>query len=262
MKYKQLIQPFFYQWISSKTISRLVLLLILLSGLGTRGIAQQNEGAIYYRVVSDRFLMWSSLEFYNKENAEKDKFIYGNNVSTSYARLYFNQLKTKYINRNETDTIDNLSEPFALTDLPGRKLTLYTHINGKNYIIKDTLQAPDWNILNDIKEVAGHICASASTFDSVRKQKVNAWFALDIPISIGPDRWYGLPGAILEVDLNDGALVISTDKIEFCKLTTQLDAPKKSKGKVIAQKRYNEIFRKFYARCVYLRQGYYYMAPY
>ena len=122
------------------------------------------------------------------------------------------------------------------TDLPGRKLTLFTHINGKNYIIKDTLQAPDWNILNDIKEVAGYICASASTFDSVRKQKVNAWFALDIPISIGPDRWYGLPGAILEVDLNDGALVISTDKIEFCKLTTQMDTPKKSKGKVIAQR--------------------------
>jgi GLPGLI family protein len=239
-----------------------VLTLYLLMSISSHCIAQQNEGVIHYKVTDDDFKKRCSMEFNNKADIEKEKNIRSFSVSTSYIDLYFNSQKTKYIEKMEDATTQNATDLFTSLNLRDRTITMVTQISDKHYIISDSLHAPEWSIMNDIKEVAGHICMSASTYDSVRRQKVKAWFAMDIPISIGPDRWYGLPGVILEADLNDGAVVITAEKIEYNKLTTQLNTPKKPKGQVVTQKKYNDIFRKFYARCVSLRRSYFNMAPY
>jgi GLPGLI family protein len=244
------------------TTLRFMFILCLLSVTSIKSIAQQNEGVIHYLVTDDGFKKRCSMEFNNKADIEKEKSRYTFYVSTSYTDLYFNSQKTKYIEKLEDATMQNSSDIFSSFNLVNRTMTMVTPIYDKHYIISDSLHVPDWNIMNDIKEIAGHICTSATTYDSVRKQKVKAWFALDIPLSIGPDRWFGLPGVILEADLNDGAVVISAEKIEYCKLTTQLDTSKKPKGQVVTQKKYNEIFGKYYARCVNLKNEYYNMAPY
>jgi len=240
----------------------IILTLYLLMSLPSHCAAQQIEGVIHYRVTDDDFKKWSSMEFYNKLDIEKDKNRRSFSVSTSYTDLYFNTQKTKYEEKQDDVTKQNSTDLFTSLNLLNRTMTKVTPISEKHYIISDSLHAPDWSIMNDIKEIAGHICMSASTYDSVRRQKVKAWFAMDIPISIGPDRWYGLPGVILEADLNDGAVVVTAEKIEYNKLTTQLDIPKKPKGLVVTQKKYNEIFRKFYSRCVVLKREYYYLTPY
>jgi GLPGLI family protein len=36
---------------------------------------------------------------------------------------------------------------------------------GKTYIVEDSLKLPEWKILNDLKEVAGHICMKAQVED-------------------------------------------------------------------------------------------------
>jgi GLPGLI family protein len=213
-------------------------------------------------VTDDFFKKLFSMEYYNKANAERDKKIYSSYITTSYSDLYFNSQKTKYAEKLDDGSSQRSIEFFTSLNLLSRTVTMVTPINEKSYVISDSLHAPEWSVMNDIREIAGHICMSATTYDSVRRQKVKAWFAMDIPISIGPDRWYGLPGVILEADLNDGAVVITAEKIEYCKLTKQLDMPKKPKGQVVTQKRYNEIFRKFYARCIGLGRDYYNMAPY
>ena len=71
------------------------------------------------------------------------------------------------------------------------------------------------------------------------------WFAQDIPVNAGPERLYGLPGLILELDINDGAVTVIASKIENKKLTTELDLPKKMKGKKINELAYQDILRKF-----------------
>ncbi|MFN8135597.1 MAG: GLPGLI family protein [Bacteroidales bacterium] len=68
----------------------------------------------------------------------------------------------------------------------------------KHTLFTIQLKKPAWKILNDMKEVAGHICMNASLTDTLRKQNIEVWFALDIPVSSGPDRFIGLPGMILE----------------------------------------------------------------
>jgi GLPGLI family protein len=116
---------------------------------------------------------------------------------------------------------------------------------GKLYLISDSLKIPDWKILNDIKEVAGHVCMNASLKDTLLNQKIIAWFALDIPVQSGPDNYFGLPGLILEVIINNGAKTMTAEKIDFKTLTTEFDLPKKLKGKQINNTAYNTMIKKF-----------------
>jgi GLPGLI family protein len=110
--------------------------------------------------------------------------------------------------------------------------------------VDDTLHAPTWKILNQIKEVAGYICMKAVTVDTVKKQTITAWFAQDIPVQAGPERFFGLPGLILELDVNDGDVTIIASKVEFKKLTNEFNL-KKMKGKKISDAEYNKIIADF-----------------
>jgi len=81
--------------------------------------------------------------------------------------------------------------------------------------------------------------------DTLRGQKIIAWFALDIPVKAGPDRFYGLPGLILEVNINNGAKIMTAEKVDMKALTTEFDLPKKLKGKKISGADYDAILKKF-----------------
>ena len=104
--------------------------------------------------------------------------------------------------------------------------------------------AMDWKIQNDLKEVAGHICMKAFIEDTLKKQQIVAWFAQDIPLNAGPEHFHSLPGMILEIDINDGAMIISANRIDVKKLTTELNPPKKLKGKKIKQADYTAMIKK------------------
>ncbi|WP_026994460.1 GLPGLI family protein [Flectobacillus major] len=111
---------------------------------------------------------------------------------------------------------------------------------GKTYIVNDSLHVPNWKIMNQIKDINGYICMKAITEDTVKHQKIVAWFAQDIPIQAGPERYFGLPGLIMELDINDGNVILLADKIEFKKLTKETTL-KKPKGKVITDREYDKI---------------------
>ena len=68
--------------------------------------------------------------------------------------------------------------------------------------------------------------------------EVVAWYTPDIPISQGPENYWGLPGLILEV--SDGKTVILCSKIVMNpKEKKEIKAPKK--GKVVSQQEYDKI---------------------
>lgn len=86
---------------------------------------------------------------------------------------------------------------------------------------------------------------NATSYDSIRRQSIEAWFALDIPLSSGPDRFSGLPGLILEVDINNGAMILSAEKIESLVDNKVFDTPKKIKGKKININQYNTMLKDY-----------------
>jgi len=234
----------------SQLIKTFALTILLFSC--TFSYAQKPEGTIRYlktenvekKMMVMDYLSKPAIDGYTYSYAQ----VYGNgNESTSYSILSFNATRTRYEDSDENEAwfYSGRKTEFIITrDFGKHNLHDIIEFLGKNYIIEDSLQAPNWKILNEMKEIAGHICMNASYNDTIKKQKIVGWYALDIPISGGPERFFGLPGLLLEVDVNDGAMVITADKIELKKLTTELDFPKKAKGKKISEKGYIALLKK------------------
>lgn len=71
--------------------------------------------------------------------------------------------------------------------------------------------SPQWTIINESKIVQGHQCKKGVlTFGG---RRWIAWYAVDIPISDGPYKFYGLPGLILELASVDGDYKFKTTAI-------------------------------------------------
>ncbi len=233
----------------SKLIKTFTLAVLML--FSTLSYAQKLEGTVHYLKTENiakkmavlDYLSQQSIEGFTHEYAQ----VYGmGNESTTYSILYLNATQTKYEDTEENERVYGYQKTDYTITRDFSKHTLHDIIEvlGRTYIIEDSLTTPKWIILNEMKEIAGHICMNAFYDDTLKKQKVVAWYALDIPIGGGPERFFGLPGLMLEVDINDGALIITADKIDVKKLTTEIDFPKRVKGRKIKEKDYIAILRK------------------
>ena len=149
---------------------------------------------------------------------------------------------------------------------------------GKEFLIKDSLTNFKWEMSGETKQIGNYLCYKAtakknnslSDFRSYRrsdtsnkqednKEKdtlkskssnftsgwdipketvVTAWYTMDIPISQGPENYWGLPGLILEV--SDGTTTILCSKIVINpKERKEIKQPKK--GTTISQKEFEKI---------------------
>jgi GLPGLI family protein len=234
-------------------ISRLVCLsflgILFLNPMQSK--AQNTEGKIRYLVTHNWAKELAAVDYLSKQQRERVTYMWGSRSEwKEFSEIYFTPTKTRYQDSEERAEPDDEGYSWRrdVYDINRNfsNNTIYDRIQllGKMYIIEDSLRPQSWKILNDIKEVAGHICMDAFWHDTLKQQKVTAWFAMDLPVSGGPERLCGLPGMILEVEINDGALLITADKIELKTLTTEMDLPKKIKGKHIQEKDYFMVLKK------------------
>lgn len=209
---------------------------------------QAPEGTIRYLRTQNWAKMMMTVDYISKNQRDRLMYMWGTRSEwKTFTTLHFNKTESKYEDSEESaepgeEGWSNRKEVFFMKRNFATN-TLYDGITflGKTYLVHDTITPPAWKILNDLKEVAGHICMNASLKDTLRKQNTLVWFALDMPISAGPERFFGLPGIILEVDINDGALIMTADKIDIMPLTTELDVPEKIKGKKINSRQFMEL---------------------
>jgi GLPGLI family protein len=229
-----------------------IITLIFILSFQTSGLkAQKLEGTIRYLRTQNWAKMMASVDYISKQQRDRSMYMWGTRSEwKTYTLLHFNPTESKYENSEEeaepgNEGWSNRKETFFMKRNFKDK-TLFDGITlmSKTYLIQDSIVPPAWKIMNDMKEVAGHICMNASLNDTLRKQNTIVWFALDMPVSAGPDRFTGLPGIILEVDVNNGALVMTADKIDLKPLTTELDVPAKIKGKKINMAEYTELIEK------------------
>jgi GLPGLI family protein len=226
--------------------------------------APVTEGTIRYLVTHNWTKKLAALSYLSKQRKEKAAYMWGSRSEwREYTLLHFNSMQTKYLDSEERADPDDAGYSW-------RKQTFFTARNfaqntqhdaltlqGKTIQVLDSLRCQDWKILNDLKEVAGHICMNATWTDTIKEQKIIAWFALDIPHSGGPERLCGLPGLILEAEINDGAMIVSADRIEAKILSTEFALPKKLKGKKVNEAEYHVSLKKFIAECVKNEQPYF-----
>ena len=85
---------------------------------------------------------------------------------------------------------------------------------GKEYLIKDSLALPPWKFGTETKKIMGYDCRQAMHYNEARKQQVVAWYTPQLRPLLGPEKFNTLPGAVLEVNLNDGERVITAKNLQ------------------------------------------------
>lgn len=210
-----------------------------------------SQGIVRYLVSSDWAKMFSALDYMSQQQKDRQMYVWGSRSEwKAYYNLYFTEDKSKFERSEEAVEADDVgwssrkTSNFFIHDFENSTSNFALTMESKQYQIIDSTQKITWKILNDIKDVAGEICMNAMYYDSIKQQKIIAWFALNIPNNSGPERFVGLPGLILEVNINNGAKVFTADKITYAPVEPKELEPGKFRSKKITFAEYNKIVDK------------------
>ncbi len=233
-------------------MKKLFLVLCLLTSSVT--MAQKTEGVATYVRKEYWLKIVNRLTFLSQEQRDRETQTWKNwaeNNKGIKMKLEFSPNESRYTYFSDEPEEGGYSwrksEFYVYRNFEKDKKTDIIEMLGKTYVIDDSLHAPVWKIGNQIKEVAGYICMKAETEDPIKKQKITAWFAQDIPVSAGPERVNGLPGLILELDVNDGDVIIEATNVTFRTLTPDDLKLPKLKGKKINDSAYDAIIQQHIA---------------
>ncbi|MGE5356109.1 MAG: GLPGLI family protein [Deltaproteobacteria bacterium] len=228
-----------------------------------------TQGTITYLQSSNWTKMMTSLDYLTQNQKDRMMYMSSNRPGwKQYKILYFNENNSKFEDSDEEadNEFRGWSQKkqvyFIKNDKEKNSIQSVQTLNGKDYLINDHINHPKWKILNNLKEVAGHICMNATAFDTIKKQNIEAWFALDIPVSWGPVFYSGLPGLILEIDINNGAVILTAEKIENTLDTKNFEIPKKIKAKKINLSQFNKLIYDHIAEKRKTEQPWFWGVPY
>lgn len=129
---------------------------------------------------------------------------------------------------------------------------------GKLFLVADELEAVEWEMTSETKQIGKYTCYKAISkrevtemvFSDVngeseekeekRMQTTTVWYTPEIPVNHGPEGYWGLPGLILEV--NDGRrIMICTKVVLNPKKPISIEIP--SKGKKVEGEEYEAIMK-------------------
>lgn len=222
--------------------------LLILTLLALPTMAQKTEGVVTYERKTYWTKLMGRMTFLSQEEKDRAAQTWKNDDEyKEKMKLVFNETESLYTYASEQGQSDDGQYSWRNSDLvlyrnfDKDKKTELVEMLGKTYVIEDSLHVPTWKIGNQIKDVAGYVCMRADTEDPIKKQKITAWFAQDIPVPAGPERYNGLPGVILELDINEGDVVIEATKVEFRKLTADDLKLPKLKGKKLDDAGYDTL---------------------
>jgi GLPGLI family protein len=241
-------------------IKKTILLLFLIFLMNT--LFCQENGVVAYTITSSWIKMYASCTYLPKAQRENLSYVWGAGREgwDTKAELKFNATECRYEGKEDEDEQRWRKEPdyIIYRNLEERTTFDVMTLLNKEYVVQDSISGQNWKIKNDMKEIAGHICMNAACYDSLKGKEVMAWFALDLPISIGPDRYCGLPGMILEVNEANGAVVYAATSILLPEEKVEIEKPVvKKKRKIIDEQTYNNIVGSHINDCKKMQRPYF-----
>lgn len=142
---------------------------------------------------------------------------------------------------------------------------------GKQFVVTETLENSNWKLIDETKKIGDYTCYKAELIIPVTEREkqayqtylektaktnktsllgpmeepkdkfVTAWYTPEIPVSLGPANYWGLPGLILEV--NEEKTVLLCSKVTLNnKSNFKIKPP--SDGKAVTQKEFDAIEKK------------------
>ncbi len=193
--------------------------------------------------------------------------------------LTFNKEESIFYEDEKLDAMSGATDSWGKNFTPGMQ---YKNVKtnsqvqnqefyGKQFLVKDKLQAIEWKLGTETKEIGKYTCFKAtasiptneltwynfswnrssstpetkvdSTGVEIKEEiviamtDVEAWYSPQIPVGHGPSEYWGLPGLILEVSAGDTTMLCSKIVMNP-EEKTEIEAP--DKGKEITKKEYQK----------------------
>jgi GLPGLI family protein len=185
---------------------KLFFLLMLIHG---SVFSQIQSGRIVYERKTNlmkRFKESNSSRWLNEKNKIKiDQFeLFFNDSMTVFRPMEVEGKDEMYWATNRNTVQQNLNQ--------NERLSLYS-VWGEDLYVKDTLNTRVWKMTESTRKIGKYECRKAmwEVNDSIR---IYAWYADEIIPSVGPETFYGLPGAILGVASEDGGVIYFAKTVE------------------------------------------------
>jgi GLPGLI family protein len=107
-----------------------------------------------------------------------------------------------------------------------------TNLADVQYVVNDSIRSLPWKLSSDTLTVLNHLCKKATAISPRNNAPVVAWYCEDIAIPVGPERYSGLPGAILKLDIENGGFVFTATRLSG---TVDSKSMKLPSGKMITR---------------------------
>ncbi|MEI6151787.1 MAG: GLPGLI family protein [Chitinophagia bacterium] len=146
-----------------------------------------------------------------------------------------------------------MPETATYTDIPNQMQYEARSLFEKDFLIVDSLKPINWKLSEETKTIAKFVCKKATTMitpqqmnmrfgggggrnrnttDTAapakpKEEELVVWYTESIPVSVGPDAYAGLPGAILEVNSSNGGNVITASEFTAKYAAKELKQPTK-----------------------------------
>ena len=245
-----------------------ILTLLLFFGIGLQtALAQGFTGRAYYKSTSQFSIKMDSTKMAPEQMAQIQASL-KKQMEQNYV-LSFNQTESTWKKEESLGggpaTASSGGAVFMVAS-SGEGSTLYKNIADqtyledhemmeKAYLVKDNLTPEEWELSGETKKVGNYTAQKASFTKIVDSKRfstgmtemenvkdtlqITVWFTPEIPVSHGPENYFGLPGLILEVQ-NQGRTLIC-EKIELNPSSEPVVIERPSKGKEITLAEFKKI---------------------
>lgn len=141
----------------------------------------------------------------------------------------------------------------------------------KRFRVMEEMELPQWEMSAETKQIGQYLCYKATMVkvdnsidwgsifsrrarnnqkkdsskttkdkEAVKLQKITAWYTPQIPVSAGPERYWGLPGLILEINAGRTTMLCTEIVINP---EDVVEIKKPSKGKEVSRNEYNVMMK-------------------
>ena len=255
-------------------MKKIQLLFALLVGFSITAMAQMKEGKISYerKVNMHRSLPDPQMKSMIPEfRTDKFELIFNESASL-YRSVVDDEVPDPFANAGGGGggIRMNFRMPTTTTYTDIAKQTQYEEraFFEKEFLIVDSLKQYKWKLSEETKTIAKQLCKKATTMITAPQQmrvrisrggenntdsasnapkppketELVVWYAENIPVSIGPDNYSGLPGVIMEMDVDNGAQVTTAVEVSAKYPKKELIQP--TKGDKMTRAQFQEQMQK------------------
>ncbi len=202
-----------------------------------------------------------------KDKARQDSLIKAQPAMAEFIKKIYKRMANKIyeLDFNRTESIFKEKPKLSVGKSGGfsglRDRKLYKNIKtkiykksrafpGQKYLVTDTLPDYKWQLTNETKKIGNFTAIKAIGTEPVvdtkdkkaKPEKITAWFTPELPVGNGPQKYWGLPGLILELHAGKDVFVL-TEIVSNPKEKASIEEPKE--GKVVSEKQFRKEMKKF-----------------